>query len=505
MKSTLFSGLLTFACVAAHGAEVTFNQQIAPMVHENCASCHHPGAAGPFSLLTYQEVSKKARTMQRAMERRYMPPWHPREGEVKFAHDRRLSDEQIAQFSAWVEAGKPQGNGSPPEPPQFGDGWSLGEPDLVVKMKEAYPVPAEGPDIYRNFALKLNLPEDKWVKAVELHPSARNVVHHSLFFLDVTGTAVEKDGKDGKPGFRGMAFRKAGSLGAYVPGSTARFLPEGLAMALPKNADLVLSTHFHPSGKPELEQSTVGIYFADAPPTKPLANIQVPPFFGRGSGIDIPAGEKAYRVTESFTLPVEVDAYSIGGHAHYVCREMKMTAKLPDGKELVLMHIDDWDLNWQDRYFFAEPIRLPAGTALTSDLVYDNSDDNPDNPFYPARRIRWGHESTDEMGSITLMVTPTENADEAQLARAARMKNVEVLGAVMKDVRENGPALLAKRIRQLDANRDGLLQEAEIPVRFRKRVLANFDRDKDGAINQAELTKLLESLRSGANRGTGEG
>tara|TARA_R110002096_G_scaffold403766_4_gene601370 strand:- start:4969 stop:6483 length:1515 start_codon:yes stop_codon:yes gene_type:complete len=477
--------------------EITFNQHIGPLVYQKCATCHHPGAAGPFSLLSYSEVSKKARTIRRAVESQYMPPWHPVDAGVEFAHNRSLSAAEVAMFGAWIEGGKLEGTGPAPAAPSFADGWSLGEPDLVVSMKEAFPVPAEGPDIYRNFALKLDLPDDKWVTAIELRPSARSAVHHSLFFLDDTGTALEMDGKDGKPGFRGMAFRRTGRLGGYVPGSTTQFLPEGLAMALPKGSDLVLSTHFHPTGKEELEMSTVGLYFADGPPSRTLANIQVPPAFGRGLGIDVPAGESNYRRSDSFVLPVGVDAFAVGGHAHYICKEMKMTAVSPDGEETILLQIDNWDLNWQDRYFFKQPIHLVAGTEIRTDLVYDNSADNPDNPFDPPQRIRWGHESTDEMGSITLMVAPSENVDEAKLARASRMKQVEVLGAVAREMREGSGSAMVKRIGQLDTNRNGLIEKAEIPERFRARVLQNFDGNKDDAIDRKELGALLESIRNG--------
>jgi len=496
MKRSILPLLFLTPPVLANAAEVTFNGQIAPLIHQNCTSCHRPGEAGPFELISYEDVSKKAKTIQRVMNERYMPPWHPADGAIKYEHNRRLSDDQIALFTAWVDAGKPQGEGPTPEPPKFTEGWQLGETDMIVSMKEAYPLPAEGQDIYRNFAIPLQLPEDKWVKAIELRPSARSAVHHSLFFLDDTGTAVEADGKDGKPGFKGMGFRRSGSLGGYVPGATAQFLPGDLALPLPKGTDLVLATHFHLTGKAEMEKSTIGIYFADAPPSKTLVPIQVPAAFGRGAKIDIPAGESNYKVTDSFTIPVDVDAISIGGHAHYICQNMLMTATKPDGSTMELLRIEDWDLNWQDRYFFAETIHLPAGTVVKTDLVYDNSTDNPDNPFSPPQRIRWGHESTDEMGSITLMVTPTKNSDLAQLSRAVKAEMIQVAGAALRDVRGAGTFAMGQRIQQLDTNGDGSLEGDELPKLFRNRLLEGFDTNQDGKLDRAEITDFLETIRS---------
>src|SRR5262249_22205228 len=163
----------------------------------------------------------------------------------------------------WSETAMAEGDPAKlPKLPEFPEGWQLGKPDLVVRMDRSFAVPADGPDVYRNFVLPLNLPEDKWVTAVEVRPSARKVVHHVLFFLERSGTARKLDGQDGQTGFRGMGFRRTGGLGGWAVGATPRKLPEGLAMPLPKGSDLVLQTHFHPAGKADEEQTTVGLYFA---------------------------------------------------------------------------------------------------------------------------------------------------------------------------------------------------------------------------------------------------
>ncbi len=484
----------TIACEAA-----TFNEDIAPLMHGSCVECHRPGQAAPFSLISYEEVYKKSRTIQRVLKTGYMPPWHPVESSIPFAGNRKLEAEQIELFERWVEAGMPEGPGQHPKPPVFTEGWQLGEPDLIVSMAAAFQVPADGPDVYRNFALPIQLPEDRWVKAIEMRASAREVVHHSLFFLDTSGRAAQQDGQDGKPGFNGMFFRRSGSLGGYVPGSTVKLLPDGLAMHLPAGSDLVLATHFHPNGKPMAEKSTVGFYFAEEPPSRTLAQIQVPPAFGRGAGIDIPPGDSAYTVSDRFELPVAVDAYTVGGHAHYLCVEMKLRAQLPHGEALTLLHIDDWDLNWQDRYTFLEPVRLPAGTVLETTLVYDNSAANPRNPFHPPKRVRWGRESTDEMGSITLLVSPVDGASASDLARAVRMQQVELLGNVVRSQRGAGPRRSSARAGFLDRNGDGIIEGDEIPERWRDRVLRRFDSNRNGAIDPDEREEALRQINPATN------
>ncbi|MDF1656281.1 MAG: hypothetical protein P1U58_01645 [Verrucomicrobiales bacterium] len=500
MPSKIFAFLILLAPFSAF-AEVTYHKDIAPIVYANCTSCHREGESAPFSLSNYEEVSRKAKTIARVVDDGYMPPWHASPKHLPFQDVRRLSSDEISKFSLWLEAGKPEGDpAAAPQMPDFPKGWQLGEPDLVVSMAKAYEVPADGPDIYRNFVLPLDLPEDKWVKAIELRPSARSVLHHSLFFLDDSGTARSLDGKDGKPGFSGMGFRKSGSLGGFVPGATSKRLPGDLARPLPKGSDIVLSTHFHPSGKVENERTTIGLYFADSPPSRQLQEVQVPPGFGRGVGIDIPAGESNYVIEDSFTLPVDYEAISVGGHAHYICKTMEMTATLPDGERKVLLEITDWDMDWQDTYYFEESVILPAGTIIKSVISYDNSSNNPANPHIPSQRIKWGRESTDEMGSITLIGVPVEADDFTRLSRATKVERAKILTSLGRElINSRVASRLPRIIKSLDKNRDDNLDASELPERMRAALLLKLDADGDKSLNPSELQALkdwLENLKA---------
>lgn len=498
MKQTLLIVLLSPLLATGEEPGVTYHRDIAPIIYANCTGCHRPGESGPFPLTNFAEVSRRAKTISRVANDRYMPPWHANTELTKFLDVRQLDPAEIAKIDQWIAAGKPEGKAEDAPPyPAFTEGWQLGEPDLILKMPEAFPVPAEGRDIYRNFVLPVDLPEDKWVKAIELRPSARSVVHHSLYFLDETGTARKLDGKDGKPGFSSMAFRMSSSLGGFVPGVTAKKLPGDLARSLPKGSDLILSTHFHPSGKAESEQTTVGIYFADAAPAKNLEELQLPPGFGRTAGIDIPPGEKNYRIEDSSTLPVDVEAWFVSGHAHYLATTMRLTATLPDGHVKTLLDIPDWDMDWQDTYYFAEPIILPAGTVVKSVITYDNSSDNPNNPTNPPVRVKWGRESTDEMGSITLSGVALNLEDATRLDLSTKANRARLFSQLGRELRDTGvlerlPAI----IHSLDANGDGLLQESELPPRMRVALLMRLDDDGNKALDSSELETLREWLTS---------
>src|SRR5262245_34370107 len=174
---------LTHATASRPAPEkVTFAETIAPIVYGNCVTCHRPGEAAPFPLISYEDVRKRGALIATVTQSRYMPPWHAVHGYGEFAGERRLTDEQIASIGDWVKQGMPEGDRAQmPKLPQFPEGWQLGKPDLVIEMPVSFAIPASGPDLYRNFAIPIKFAEDKWVRAVEFRPGTRRVVHHAIF------------------------------------------------------------------------------------------------------------------------------------------------------------------------------------------------------------------------------------------------------------------------------------------------------------------------------------
>lgn len=441
----LLAVILAAAPQIAFSVTPTFNQHIAPIIYRNCSACHRPGEAAPFSLLSYEDTRKKAKTIAKAITARVMPPWKAEPASYPYRDERRLAEAEIALINDWVQAGMPEGAGAAPAPPKFTSGWRLGEPDLVVEMPAAYHVPADGPDIYRNLAVPLGLTNDQWLTAIDMRPSARAVVHHVLYFADPNGRAHLKQSPGTEPGFSGMqAGRSTLALGGWAVGAQPHFLPDGFSMQVPKGSDLVIQYHFHPTGKPEAEKSLIGLYFAKKPPERTLTRIQMPPAYSLFSGLDIAPGEKDFVIRDSYTLPVATDALGLGAHAHYICKQMKMTATLPGGEVKTLLHIKDWDFAWQDRYFFQQLVALPKGTRLDAEIHWDNSADNPSNPSTPPVRVTWGEESKDEMGSISLIAVPHEQSDHATLQGDLDRRRRELAISRM----QADPALAA-RLKQL--------------------------------------------------------
>lgn len=449
MKRQTLLLLLTPVLLAAQGQKVTFNKEIAPIIYKNCSSCHRPGEAAPFPLLSYQDVAKKGKLIATVTAARFMPPWKAEPGSYSFKDERRLNADEIALIADWVKDGMPEGKpGDAPAAPKFASGWMLGEPDLVIEMPAAYHVPADGPDIYRNIAVPLGFTEDKWITAIDMKPSARAVVHHVLYFADPNGRAHTRPQQGPEPGFSGM--RPGGEtepLGGWAVGAQPHFQPEGLALPVKKGSDLVIQYHFHPTGKPEAEKSLIGLYFAKKAPERTLTAVQLPPTYSLFSGLDIPAGEKDFVIRDSYALPVALDAVSIGAHAHYIAKQLKMTATLPTGEVKTLLWIKDWDFAWQDRYFFDQFVPLPKGTRLDAEVHWDNSADNPRNPSAPPIRVQWGEQSKDEMGSLTLVGVPHDEADLPVLQRdLLRRRNQMARDRMMADpeLRRKVAALLAE-------------------------------------------------------------
>jgi hypothetical protein len=403
-------------------SSLTFTRDVAPIVFQNCASCHRAGEVAPFPLVAYGDVKKRAKQLVTAVDSRQMPPWKPVEGHGEFIGERRMKAADIATLKKWVDQGCAEGDAKDLPPlPKFPEGWAFGEPDLIVKMPEAYTVPAEGRDIYRAFAIPLNLTEDKYVRAVQYRPSNNRVVHHALMFLDITGESRRKDEADPAPGFKGQGLGlgavSGGSLGGWAPGGVSQPFPDGMGKEVKKNADLVLQLHVNPSGKVEKEQSQIGLWFTKEKPQRlvgmmPLSDWQ----------INLPPGQKDIKITDSVTLPVDVDLIGIIPHAHYLGKECKVWAKTPDGREMPLIWIKDWDFDWQEQYRYKKLMRIPKGSELNMIWTYDNSASNPRQPSNPPRRVRFGEQTEDEMAMAFLQVATLNPGDNLKLYLALLAK-----------------------------------------------------------------------------------
>lgn len=417
--------LATTSSVASPQESVTFSEHVAPIVFHSCLPCHREGESGPFPLQTYAEVAKRARQLAEVTKSRYMPPWLPAPEHGDFEGNRRLSEADIATFERWAAAGAPEGDPARLPPlPKLAEGWSLGEPDLVLTLAEPFVVPAEGRDVFQNFVLPIPLERARFVEALELRPGNKRVAHHATIKVDRTASSRTLDAESKEPGYPGMEMALSESPGGQIlgwtPGAIAHRAPSGMGWTMEPGTDLIVQLHLVPNGKEEPIQPSVAIYFTDTPPAKKLMVLRM-----RKEEIDIPPGERAYLAENSITLPVAARLSIVYPHAHYLGKRIEVSATFPDGTQQILILIEDWDFFWQSEYRYRTPLALPPGTRITMRYLFDNSADNPRNPNSPPLRVRSGNSSADEMATLTMQLE-TEGAEARKaLTEAVCRQRVE--------------------------------------------------------------------------------
>ena len=434
------------ASLPAANSGPTFNRDVAPIIWKRCAACHRPDGAGPFPLVRYSDVAKRAELIADVIARRYMPPWPPLPGIAKFEGERWMPEAEIATVLEWVESGRPEGKVEDlAAEPTWPSGWSLGEPDLVLRMAEAFSIPADGPDVFRSFVLSVPVDRTRYVRGFEFRPGNPAIVHHARMLVDPNGISRRRDMHEPGPGFsEGMAlgevFDPDGHWIGWTPGKQPTLRPPDLAWRLDPGSDLVLELHMLPTGKPETIQSALALYFSDTPPERVPFILRL----GRND-IDIPAGEEMYVIEDSYRTPVDIELLNVYAHAHYLARSVEGWAVLPTGDRLDLLRIDDWTFDWQDEYRYQDPVELPRGSQIFMRFSYDNSAENPRNPSFPPKRVTYGWKTFEEMGDLWFQVRAKDSSDREILAHDfLRKERLAQLAGLEKQL-EADPSDLGKR------------------------------------------------------------
>ena len=404
---------------------VTYSHHIAPLVNANCAECHRAGSVAPFALESYEQVKRRARMISYVTAEGIMPPWPAEAGFGQFRDERHLSDRQIALLSAWAEQGAPRGaEAQAVPPPQWpSPDWLMGPPDLVIEMTEAFEVPAGGEDIYRYFVIPVEILQDHHIVGLEFRPGDPRAVHHSLVYLDYSGRARARDAEDEAYGF--SVFGKGGFmdsaapgtsiyLGGWAPGIDPIKLPPGHGVPLPgRSGDAVFEIHYRPTGAPTRDRSRIGLYFAKQPVTHLVASTVAGTL-----DVDIAPEDADYWRQVYMTVPADIRLLGVSPHMHYIGKEVRAIATLPDGAKVPLINIPDWNFRWQNVYMYREPLALPAGTRIDAWFRFDNSSDNPANPHVPPGRVKWGWSSDEEMCELWMRFVADDPDDRAQVRRA---------------------------------------------------------------------------------------
>ena len=388
----------------------TYARDVAPILRKHCVECHRPGQVGPFPLMTYEQARKRVfdiadvvrETRMHNGERKYrtMPPWKPARGVgPAFRNSRIMADDDVLTLLAWADANAPAGNPAdlpPPAPPPGSDMPGLGTPDLVLEPAGDCNVPADGDDIDRRFVIPIDLPRDRIISAIEFRPGNPKVVRQMVCSFEAAGEAGGEDGAEStgceaNPNGDGIE-RVAGLLDGWCPGKGPSRLPEGVGHVLPRKAHVVLQVRYRPSGKPEVDRSRVGLYFARGIVKQAIHWVAV-----SNPTLTLPPGRPRVEVQATWRADADAEVHSIFPRMRRLGRDMTMTTILPDGRTQELIRIDDWDPSWQMSYDLERPLLLPKGSVVRVVAHYDNSEKNPRNPNQPPKMVRWGGSATDEV------------------------------------------------------------------------------------------------------------
>jgi mono/diheme cytochrome c family protein len=405
-----------------------FSKDVMPILQSHCQACHRPGEIAPMSLMTFDEVRPWAKAIRENVIKRSMPPWHADPTIGQFSNDRRLSDQEIQTIARWVDAGAPQGNPADlPAPRKFVDGWSIGQPDVVLSMSEEYKVSAKGSDEYIYFSIPTRFTEDKYISAIEVRPGNRRVVHHVIAYAQKAGGGVPTRGPDnanriaGGNHFESEGFAiwvaenapvqndecsspntfdvRTGDLTAgarpmicgYVPGESAKIMPQAIAQKIAAGSEILLQIHYAKTGKEEVDRTSVGIVFAKEPPAKIMQSRWVMNHY-----FQIPPKAANHEVKGCYTFDKDVDVLSFAPHMHLRGKDMEFKAHYPDGHSEVLFRTPAYDFNWQTVYWVKSQVHIPRGTRIEVTAHYDNSKGNRANPD-PDAAVRWGDPTYYEM------------------------------------------------------------------------------------------------------------
>ncbi len=433
----------------------TYSEHIAPILDTHCVSCHRPDGIAPFSLNNFRDAEANAVRIAEAVTSASMPPWKPAPFYGPFAGEPEITVAEADNLVAWATNGAPQGETAALAPDPTMPSWPLGEPDLIVSMKDAYSVNPGNSLEHRNFVLPIDLTEQRWIRAVDILPNGAGnaAIRRAKVMIDGSGTGLAVEAEETLPGYPGLIIDHAtfpqGHILVWSPGQTPIAEQPGLAWSLEPGNDLILQLTLQPRPEAVPVQASVGLYFSDEAPALRPVGLAL-----NSKAFEIPAGNSEYVIRDRYRLPVDVDVLELFPYMHHLGKTVEVTASLPDGTEVGLIQIEDWDFNWQDSYRYAAPVHLPEGTSIEAQFTFDNSSTNPRNPSNPPVIVRHGDTMMDEMAEVLVQLLPVLPGDTEALVGNLSLKEArnDIIGfqAQLRNDENNAVAHNDLGVRYLD-------------------------------------------------------
>lgn len=397
-KFLIFFATVTFVATAA-SPKLSYHSDVEPILMDKCQGCHRPGEIAPMSFLTYKDLRPWAKAIRTAVATRRMPPWFASKEYGHFSNDWSLSASQIDTITKWVDAGAVEGDlKDAPKQKTWTEGWSIAKPDLVIEMKDAFPIPAKGKVDYQYLVIPSGLTEDKWIQMAEIRPTYRAAVHHIVVFVREQGSPWLKEAPLGVPYVPPTNQQFQNTLGAgndvltvYTPGMLPDVFSPGMAKLIPAGADLVFQFHYTPNGKEGADKPSLGLVFAKEPPTQRVLTLATVDF-----RLSIPPNEPNHASNARAPIFHDATLLSFFPHMHLRGKGFEYRLQYPSGEKETLLKVENYDFNWQLSYRLAKPLKLTPGTRIEATAWYDNSANNKANPD-PTLTVKWGEQSWEEM------------------------------------------------------------------------------------------------------------
>jgi len=408
-------GILVHSMIFAQKTiEVNFYEHIAPIIYKNCTPCHQPNKSGPFNLITYEDVAKRAKFIGKVTETRYMPPFPADRKFQAYLNERGLTVGEITKIKLWIEGGMKEGVLKSTVDIGQSTALDLVKPDLVLKMNKPYPISSENLEDFRFFSLPSNTPKDEYITAIGFTAGNKKIVHHSRLMVDTTNKIRAIDGlseTDPKVYEFQKTALKEEFLYGWVPGNDKINFPKGTGVKLNANSDFLLNMHYAPSPVPDTDQSEIQLFFAKEKIEREVRNFTLRENDISNKPFLIKSGQKA-----TFFISKKIDKsmslISVMPHMHLIGKTFRAFVVTPEGEVVNLVKIDNWEFNWQMTYQFKKLLKVPAGSTFIVEGTYDNTAENPENPYSPPRDIGYGWGTKDEMFNLVLYYLDYKEGDE---------------------------------------------------------------------------------------------
>lgn len=397
--------------------KINFETNIKPILTKHCVNCHQNGGIAPFALDNWADVDARAIMIGAVTTSKYMPPWRADTSFQHYKNENYLSKTEIELIQQWIQNEQPRGiverrkeKGSQQNKVKKKQGT-----EIQIGFNRAFVIKGENKEEFRFFHMPSKIKENGYIQSIEFVPGNKKQVHHSRIMIDTTQSISGIDGLSEEDSSILKYQTKPLAdpfLFGWVPGNDKIIFPKGIGKKIYANSDFILNVHYVPSPIQVVDSSSIIIQLSDEPIEREAQTLTLTENNISNQPFIIYPNKKSTFYMRSPVLQDSISLISIMPHMHLLGKSFKSYAITPDGNVLPLVHVPSWDFNWQTTYQFTKFTLLPKGSVIYAEATYDNTNENPLNPYKPARTVGYGWGSKDEMMNLILYYVKYRQGDE---------------------------------------------------------------------------------------------